>query len=92
LTTIQRPSGLTTGAPTRFMSQMSSWAGIRFVSARAADGTAKQANNSTATKARAATGFAAGSMAFFMGANVSATAVGFVYLLPDRVPDARLPT
>ena len=32
-TTIQRPSGLTCGAPTRFMSQMSSCVGTRFSAA-----------------------------------------------------------
>src|SRR4051812_17707211 len=41
-TTIQRPSGLTRGAPTRFISQMSSCVGGRFA-ADAWDGAMKQA-------------------------------------------------
>jgi hypothetical protein len=47
-TTIQRPSGLTCGAPTRFMSQMSSCVGVRLSAAEARPASPNAANNNHA--------------------------------------------
>jgi hypothetical protein len=43
-TTSQRPSGLTCGAPMRFISQMSSWTGTRFGAASADGASSSPAN------------------------------------------------
>ena len=51
-TTTQRPSGLTCGAPTRLMSQMSSCVGMRFGAACPAGGITQQTISSAAIEPR----------------------------------------
>ena len=50
-TTSQRPSGLTCGAPSRFMSQMSSWVGMRFGADEAKPATQSESSANPASDA-----------------------------------------
>src|SRR5688572_7834042 len=83
-TTIHRPSGLTCGGPTRFMSHMSSCVGTTLAAAAAA-GTSNPANNSTAR-----TALHRGNLLMHFMAHTVAQSPLIVHHLPHLVDEARL--